>query len=166
MGEIWEIGKEKDLFDEWAREHIAISGPMITAWSIIRARNYDPVYGEHTDGYHVSEFDDPLQFRAAIEFVQAESSELTVGDEGEYTDFNAIAWVSKKELDINCASVPKKADVWRVWNAMYAEETYFTVEDSEPTESVGIDVGISTVFKVELKAYGRFDAERKLGIAP
>jgi hypothetical protein len=105
--------KERHLFDSVAQEHVQIHGTVIDVYyRNIPKSQRDKVYDEPTK----TSWSPPTRLKAYVEWPD---SAPVLEDQGEHTEFNATAWVSRKELEDAHAPIPSEGDVLRVWRTPF-----------------------------------------------
>lgn len=104
---------ERPLFDSIAQEHVRQLGTLIDLYfRDIGKSQRDSVYDEAIK----TSWSTPIRVKG---FVEWPDSAPVLEDQGEHTEFNATAWIARKELEDAHANIPSEGDVLCIWRTPF-----------------------------------------------
>ena len=150
--------RDAKYFQRLEQERISLSGPEVNYYSLNRGRNVDPLYNEPV-GWSYQRF---CIVTGAIEYVEAESRDVSVRDEGEVIEQTGIVriayneWKLRATVDTNGRQRwPKAGDViemqLEVWDVVKGNSQGNVV--NQPN---------FVAFQLELRKRNKFIAQRKV----
>jgi hypothetical protein len=156
---------ERPLWDSIASEPARLSGARIKLWSLRRAMNRDPLYGEPSRGGAEWEFHGPWEMAGGLEFDEAQEIEPEATTEGLTETATATLHLARKELEDVGSPIPKIGDVIEFWgneNSDFARHyRYWEVTKSNADGHI-ISVADFVQYRVELKQRTKFEPGRKV----
>ena len=157
-------GDEREIWDSIAQEPAKLSGTKVRLFSLRRAANRHPLYKEPSEEGKEWEFQGPWEVYAALEFMLADSITPEATDAGVRRVSEAIAWISRKELEDHGAPHPKMGDVLEFWwEGAFGEpksQAQWNIIKAEPDGSVWTSATF-VQWKLELRRRDRFVAARE-----
>lgn len=155
---------ERRLWDSVAQEPAKLSGMRFRLYSIRRAKNRHPLYGEPSVGGDW-EFSGPWEMACTLDYAQGDAIQPEASTEGLRKTSNAVLWVARKEFEDASAPEPKIGDVVDFWEmppfAGAAEIRFWDVTQANPDGNM-FTIETFVMWRIELKVKTTFDPERKV----
>lgn len=158
---------ERPLWDSIAQEPAKLSGVTAQLWSLRRAKNRHPLYGEPANPESNGEwsFNGPWEMSVAIEFDEAQEVENEVSAEGLHSTGNATAHIARKELEDVGAPAPKIGDVLEFWgeeeSPFKRHYKYWEVTRANADGHI-VSQADFVQYRLELKLRTKFEPGRKI----
>lgn len=154
---------EQALWDSVAQEPARLSGVNLRLWSLRRADNRHPLYGEPSQGSREWSFHGPWEVWGSLEFDQGDAIDHEATSEGIQRIANATLYIARKELEDVEAPVPKVGDVIDFWDrAPWGSEfQYWDVKRANPDGNIWTAPNF-VQYRMELSHRTRFEPGRKV----
>ena len=161
-----DCGNELDLFDSIAQEQARLAGTKFLLYSLRRAMNHHPLYGEPSQDGKEWSFHGPFEMWGALEFMQGDEIMPEATERGGHSESDARITVARKEFEDACSPTPKIGDVVEFWTeemSGFVEgelKGQWDVVKANPDGNV-FGTAIFTQYIVSLKRRSKFVALRK-----
>lgn len=156
---------ERVLWDSIAQEPAVLSGVTIRLWSLRRAMNRHPLYGEPANPENNGEwsFGGPWEMNASIEFEESENVDHEATSEGSQKTGEATMFIARKELEDIGAPRPKMGDVISMWGELpfSSQYKYWDVISADEAGHI-MSTNAFVQYKLKLKHRTKFEPGRKV----
>jgi hypothetical protein len=156
---------ERPLWDSIAAEPARLSGADVKLWSLRRAKNRHPLYGEPSVGGKDWEFHGPYEMAGGLEFDEAQEVEPEATTEGLSTSASAVLHIARIEFENVGAPDPKVGDVIEFWGdkttPFMRKFKYWEVTKANPDGHI-MSTAEYVQYRIELKQRTRFEPGRKV----
>lgn len=156
---------EQALWDSIAGEPAALAGVTLRLWSLRRAMNRHPLYGEPANPENDGEwsFSGPWEMRGTIEFEEAENIDSEATAEGYQKTAEGVMFISRKAVEDVGAPRPKTGDVVAVWwePPFYSKYIFWDVVGSDEGGHI-MSTNAFVQYKLKLRHRTKFEPGRKV----
>jgi hypothetical protein len=156
---------ERPLWDSIAAEPARLSGIALKLWSLRRAANRHPLYGEPSAGGKEWSFNGPYEMAGALEFDEAQEIESEATTEGLAKTANAVLHIARKEFEDVGAPDPKIGDVIEFWgderSSFVRHYKYWEVTRANADGHI-MSTPDFVQYRIELRLRTKFEPGRKV----